>query len=437
MRRRQSRLAGIVALIILAALWPTSALGQPACRFVLGFAALRDLVGSQKVGTCLDDEHFNLENGNAEQRTSGGLLVWRKVDNFTAFTDGGTSWINGPNGLQSRANSERFSWEKEPAQTVPSTSAIPPARVSTPSPQSPPAPAAISAGTTRAAVEIAALRGSDLPQGYSSSKAEWSEKGAYTVVFEADVATVLRGPMRADVVLLVLPSADIARQVAETHEIDGAEHIAATVKGAGVSRGFQSIEDDPEFTFKVSSVVFSVKDVTGVSRVQGVSAVTNISQASALAERVVNRLTGGQPAGATFQLAPTTGIGTAPAAVTPSASQSRPRGGTLSLRDLDGVAVLIANDGTYLGQISSNSLGYESVCNRLGQYGSDLGYNSVRNKLSPYGSAIGAQSAYNALASSPPSIILQGQAVGYLTKNRLLPGALDPDGLFVALNCAR
>jgi len=57
-----------------------------------------------------------LENGNAEQRTSGGLLVWRKVDNFTAFTDGGTSWINGPNGWQSRPNSERFSWEKDPVQ---------------------------------------------------------------------------------------------------------------------------------------------------------------------------------------------------------------------------------------------------------------------------------------------------------------------------------
>src|SRR5687768_7335159 len=81
---------------------------QAACGFVGGFAELRALVGEQKVGACLEDEHFNPENGNAEQRTTGGLLVWRKVDNFTAFTDGGTTWVNGPNGLQSRPNNERL-----------------------------------------------------------------------------------------------------------------------------------------------------------------------------------------------------------------------------------------------------------------------------------------------------------------------------------------
>jgi hypothetical protein len=94
-----------------------------ACRFVLGFGALREMVGASKVGSCLEDEHFNLENGNAEQRTSGGLLVWRKVDNFTAFTDGGTTWVNGPNGLQSRPNAERFSWERDPLQTASPTGA--------------------------------------------------------------------------------------------------------------------------------------------------------------------------------------------------------------------------------------------------------------------------------------------------------------------------
>lgn len=87
---------------------------QEACGFVGGFAELRALVGEQKIGACLENERFNLENGNAEQRTTGGLLVWRKIDNFTAFTDGGTTWINGPNGLQSRPNSERLAWELDP-----------------------------------------------------------------------------------------------------------------------------------------------------------------------------------------------------------------------------------------------------------------------------------------------------------------------------------
>ena len=127
------------ALLMLAAVvttsWSPLAAAQEPCRFVLGFATLRELVGAQKVGACLEDEHFNLENGNAEQRTSGGMLVWRKVDNFTAFTDGGTTWVNGPNGLQSRPNGERFSWERDPVQTAQAQSAPAPAAQAAPPPQ--------------------------------------------------------------------------------------------------------------------------------------------------------------------------------------------------------------------------------------------------------------------------------------------------------------
>jgi zinc/manganese transport system substrate-binding protein len=64
-----------------------------------------------QVGTCLDNESFNPDNGDTLQHTTGGLLVWRKADNWTAFTDGYQTWINGPNGLQQRPNNERFSWE--------------------------------------------------------------------------------------------------------------------------------------------------------------------------------------------------------------------------------------------------------------------------------------------------------------------------------------
>ncbi len=81
---------------------------QSSCQFVLGFAALRDLVGPQTVGQCLEDQRF-AANGNAEQRTTGGLLVWRKADNWTAFTDGFRTWVNGPRGLQQRLNTERYS----------------------------------------------------------------------------------------------------------------------------------------------------------------------------------------------------------------------------------------------------------------------------------------------------------------------------------------
>src|SRR5205823_7139768 len=36
---------------------------------------------------------------------------WHKADNLAEFTDGTTTWINGPNGLVSRPNGECFPWE--------------------------------------------------------------------------------------------------------------------------------------------------------------------------------------------------------------------------------------------------------------------------------------------------------------------------------------
>ncbi len=112
----------IVAVVVVLIPGSAQVNGQPGCSFVRGFATLRELVGAQKVGTCLEDERFNGENGNAEQQTSGGLMVWRKADNFTAFTDGGTTWVNGPNGLQSRPNADRFAWEKDPPSSGRSSS---------------------------------------------------------------------------------------------------------------------------------------------------------------------------------------------------------------------------------------------------------------------------------------------------------------------------
>ena len=64
------------------------------------------------------NEHHNAQNGDGLQETTawhgkGGLLVWRKSDNWTAFTDGSTTWVNGPYGVQRRPNAERFAWEKD------------------------------------------------------------------------------------------------------------------------------------------------------------------------------------------------------------------------------------------------------------------------------------------------------------------------------------
>ena len=84
------------------------------CQFVLGFKTLRDLIGQDIVGECLENEHHGA-NGDSLQQTTGGLMVWRKADNWTAFTDGYRTWVYGPNGLEQRLNTEFLAWEAENA----------------------------------------------------------------------------------------------------------------------------------------------------------------------------------------------------------------------------------------------------------------------------------------------------------------------------------
>jgi hypothetical protein len=81
------------------------------CHFQLGFATLHDALPAI-VGGCLDDERYG-PNGDSAQHTMGGLLVWRKADNWTAFTDGYRTWVDGPAGIQQRLNSERFPFEHD------------------------------------------------------------------------------------------------------------------------------------------------------------------------------------------------------------------------------------------------------------------------------------------------------------------------------------
>ena len=103
----------VAGLLVLFAA-PTTAAAE--CEFVLGFATLKTLInlseGQDKVGDCLENERFDPVRGEALQQTAGGLLVWHRADNWTAFTDGYRTWVNGPSGLQSRLNTEQFDWER-------------------------------------------------------------------------------------------------------------------------------------------------------------------------------------------------------------------------------------------------------------------------------------------------------------------------------------
>jgi peptidoglycan/xylan/chitin deacetylase (PgdA/CDA1 family) len=80
------------------------------CSLSGGFELIHALI-PEIVGECLEVERQD-EDGNLVQATTGGLLVYRPADNWTAFTDGLTTWVNGPCGLQSRPNADLFTWEQ-------------------------------------------------------------------------------------------------------------------------------------------------------------------------------------------------------------------------------------------------------------------------------------------------------------------------------------
>lgn len=86
-------------------------------EFRLGFAALAGMIPSL-VGQPLENEHFDPVAEQSLQNTTTGLMVWRKADNSTSFTNGATTWVLGPLGVQRRPNDTLFAWER-PAAAIP------------------------------------------------------------------------------------------------------------------------------------------------------------------------------------------------------------------------------------------------------------------------------------------------------------------------------
>ena len=109
------RLVLLIAMVSLA-FSALPALAQD-CTFQLGFSTLHDLI-PDVVGDCLDNEQHNPATGITQQSTTNGQLTWRKADNWTGFTDGQRTWINGPEGLQQRPNGEQFPWEAAVTQRL-------------------------------------------------------------------------------------------------------------------------------------------------------------------------------------------------------------------------------------------------------------------------------------------------------------------------------
>jgi hypothetical protein len=95
---------------------------------------------------------------------------------------------------------------------------------------------------------------------------------------------------------------------------------------------------------------------------------------------------------------------------------------------------LYSYDGkTYLGELTTDKYGTESIFNQYGTYGSKYSATSIWNEYGVYGSKYSNTSAFNEYATEPPVIYENNKAIAYLTINTTLSPALSPVTLYQAL----
>lgn len=90
---------------------------------------------------------------------------------------------------------------------------------------------------------------------------------------------------------------------------------------------------------------------------------------------------------------------------------------------------LLASDGQFLGKLCLNNFDAESILNEFGPYGSKFSNTSIYNQFSMYGSQFSSLSPFNLYTSTPPTIYLRGNRVGYLSVNKFIMNTVDPQQL--------
>ncbi len=93
-------------------------------------------------------------------------------------------------------------------------------------------------------------------------------------------------------------------------------------------------------------------------------------------------------------------------------------------------AIVVGQDGAFLGVVSNDQYADKSICNPYGNFGSSYSSTSVLNQQAQYGGTYSDLGAYNPNAQQPPLIIQNGQPIALLTKNQGLQGGIDPDVFF-------
>lgn len=95
---------------------------------------------------------------------------------------------------------------------------------------------------------------------------------------------------------------------------------------------------------------------------------------------------------------------------------------------------IYADDGTYLGTVSTDRYSSDSIMNEYGTYGSQYGSQSIMNQYGTYGGAYAAQSPFNKYSSTPPILYSGSTGIAYLTTNTFKTPRCDPNLLITYLS---
>jgi hypothetical protein len=100
-------------------------------------------------------------------------------------------------------------------------------------------------------------------------------------------------------------------------------------------------------------------------------------------------------------------------------------GGSPSVCQAIAGALVIANDGQYLGRLT-NQFDSESIYNEFGSYGSAFSATSIYNEFGKYGSEFSSLSPFNEFTSTPPILQKNGASLAFFTVNQFKTPGVTP-----------
>lgn len=100
---------------------------------------------------------------------------------------------------------------------------------------------------------------------------------------------------------------------------------------------------------------------------------------------------------------------------------------------VSGKSYIEAQDGQFLGKITSNIHSTDSILNIYGPFGSQYSTTSIFNQYSQYGSQYGSYSINNPHCTQPPKLFINGKLIGYISANQYIHKRISPEAFLYTL----